>query len=180
MNQSREKGFLSEAQHLQLQRFPENIHENELIQYFLLSQEDIRQIPVKSPTYSRLGFSILLCTLRFLGFIPKNFVSIDSAVVVFIGQQLNIKEATARFNQYGKRQQTRSDHLQIIEKYLGFKRLKSNELVSIKSWALSEAMEHDRPTYLLNQLIQKLKHDKIIRPSILTLERLSLSDGLCK
>lgn len=172
MKQKYERGFLSDVQRQQLEQFPEHIHDNELIQYYLLSEDDLHQIPIKSPSYSRLGFALSLCTLRFLGFMPKDLFLIDPTILTFVAGQLNIEDTLSQIKQYGERPQTRSDHLQIIEKYLVFRRLRSDELASIKTWLLTEAMEHDRPTYLLHRLIGKLKQDRIVRPSILTLERL--------
>ncbi len=111
MKQKYERGFLSDVQRQQLEQFPEHIHDNELIQYYLLSEDDLHQIPIKSPSYSRLGFALSLCTLRFLGFMPKDLFLIDPTILTFVAGQLNIEDPLSQIKQYGERPQTRSDHL---------------------------------------------------------------------
>jgi len=48
-------GFLSEEQRQSLSRFPEFIDQPDVIKYFLLSEYDKMVIPVRSPSYTRLG-----------------------------------------------------------------------------------------------------------------------------
>ena len=53
---------------------------------------------------------------------------------------------------YGKRAQTRSDHLAKIAKYLGWKTAAeaSREMKELEQFLLDRAMEHDSPTLLFN------------------------------
>ncbi len=164
--------FLSEDQRQQLNQFPETIEQNDLIQYFLLSDCDLEIIPVRSHAYSRLGFALSLCALRFLGFIPDELVGTPEIITAFILKQLGLHEIPADFNLYGTRAQTRSDHVLSIEKYLGFRRLDGTERELLNDWLLSQAMEHDRPILLLRAAIDKLKRDRITRPPLAFLERL--------
>ena len=164
--------FLSEDQRQELNRFPESIEHNDLIQYFLLSDYDMAIIPVRSHGYTRFGFALSLCTLRFLGFIPDEFEYIPEIVMQFVLKQLNLNEIPPDFNQYGTRAQTRSDHILLIEKYLGFRKLTNRDNESLNNWLLSQAMEHNRPILLLKAVIDKLKLDKITRPPLAFLERL--------
>jgi hypothetical protein len=46
--------FLSGIQRQQRDQFPEHIHDNELIQYYLLSEDTFQQTPIKSPSHARL------------------------------------------------------------------------------------------------------------------------------
>ena len=164
--------FLSEDQRQELNRFPESIEHNDLIQYFMLSDYDMAIIPVRSHGYTRFGFALSLCTLRFLGFIPDEFEYIPEIVMQFVLKQLNLNEIPPDFNQYGTRAQTRSDHILLIEKYLGFRKLTNRDNESLNNWLLSQAMEHNRPILLLKAVIDKLKLDKITRPPLAFLERL--------
>ncbi len=164
--------FLSEEQRQQLNRFPETIEPDDLIKYFLLSDYDLELIPVKSYAYSRLGFALTLCVLRFLGFIPDELELVPAAIMTFLLKQLNLLEIPVDFNQYGTRAQTKSDHVLLIEMHLGFHKFGNKDHEPLNTWLLSQAMEHDRPILLLRAAIDKLKRDKITRPPLAFLERL--------
>lgn len=165
-------GFLSESQRQQLNQFPETLNQEDLIQYFLLADCDLEVIPVRSPAYSRFGFALSLCALRFLGFIPEALKSAPESAMSFVLRQLNLNEVPGDFNQYGSRAQTKSDHALRIEQHLGFRHLRNRDQEALKKWLLAQAMEHDRPTLLLKVTIEKLKRDKIVRPTLASLERL--------
>ena len=164
--------FLSENQRLQLNQFPQTISSNDIIQYFLLSESDYTIIPVRSPAYSRLGFTLSLCALRWLGFIPESLESIPKDILTFILEQLNLQAIPDNFSHYGLRVQTKTQHILIIQKYLNFKRFDNEHQQLLKQWLLAYAMEHDRPTILLKNVIEKLKRDRIVRPPLALLERI--------
>jgi len=63
-------GFLSETERARLDRFPEDISQADLIQYFTLTPEDRVAIPVWSAESNRLGFALQLGALRLLGYFP--------------------------------------------------------------------------------------------------------------
>lgn len=166
-------GFLTEDQRNQLSNYPEAIEDNELIKYFLLSDADLNVIPVRSHSYSRFGFALLLCSLRWLGFIPEGLSLVPESAKSFIAKQLKLEDyLLIDLNQYGSRAQTKSDHVLVIEKHLGFHKFNDTDISSLTSWLLAQAMEHDRPIILLRFIIDKLKQDKITRPPLALLERL--------
>lgn len=166
-------GFLTEDQRNQLNNYPETIDDNDLIKYFLLSETDFSIVPVRSPGYSRFGFTLLLCSLRWLGFVPEDLSLMPELAKRFIVRQLKLEEPLlADLNQYGNRAQTKSDHLLVIEKHLGFHKFNDADLQYLTNWLLAQAMEHDRPIVLLRFIIDKLKQDKITRPPLALLERL--------
>ena len=115
MSKKKSAGFLSEKQRQQLEKIPEYIDEENLIQYFTLSSDDLSIIPVRSPPYSRLGFSLSLCALRFIGFIPEVLDTTPKEVVLFLIKQLELNLASTDLIQYGSRAQTKTGHASIIE-----------------------------------------------------------------
>jgi hypothetical protein len=68
--------------------------------------------------------------------------------------------------------QTQSDHLQEIQAYLGFHIAHPLELKTLSSWLLERALEHDKPSLLLQLLCEKLYQEKVIRPGITRLEKM--------
>jgi len=166
------QGFLTEAQRQYLSQFPEDISQEQLIQHFMLTASDLSIVPTRSPAYSRFGFTLSLCALRFLGFIPEQCNRTPDTIISFLLKQLDIAKLPNNLDQYGTRSQTKSDHALIIEKYLGFRRFNKHDQTQLAQWLLPQAMEHDRPTLLLKLLLEKLKYDKVIRPTLYALERL--------
>lgn len=166
------QGFLTEAQRHHLSKLPDDISQEQLIQYFMLTELDLSIVPVRSPAYSRFGFALSLCSLRFLGFIPEQFNQTPDSITNFLLKQLDIATLPHNLDQYGVRSQTKSDHAAVIEKHLGFRRFNKHDQAQLAQWLLPQAMEHDRPTLLLKLLLGKLKYDKVIRPSLYALERL--------
>ena len=172
MARPRSSGFLSEEQRQSLSRFPEFIDEADVIKFFLLSEYDKMVIPVRSHSYTRLGFALSLCALRFLGFIPEELSLVPENAMLFVLKQINLESIPDDFEQYGIRAQTRTDHALRIEQHLSFKPFNELEQESLKAWLLIQAMEHDRPILLLRMVIDKLKQDQISRPTLVFLERL--------
>jgi hypothetical protein len=63
-------GFLSDAERARFTDFPQEIPHEDVIAYFTLSAADRAVVPRKTTTSNRLGFALLLGTLRYLGFCP--------------------------------------------------------------------------------------------------------------
>jgi hypothetical protein len=59
-------GFLSVAERERWQRFPETIPQDDLAIYFLLSDDDTREVNRQREPFNRLGYALQLCTLRYL------------------------------------------------------------------------------------------------------------------
>ena len=58
----------------------------------------------------------------------------------------------AELEGYGRREQTRSDHLRLVAGYLGWKTAPAASTVAkeLEQFLLDRAMEHDSPTLLFN------------------------------
>ncbi len=162
--------FLSQAERERLQSFPEEITFQELITFFTLSDKDLTQVKKRSGDHNLLGFALQLGTLRSLSFIPDDFPQLPEAVVNYVAEQLNI--APSVLSAYGEREQTRTNQLQEIQDYLGFRKPNRLDYKELGAWLLSRAMEHDRPLLLFQLLIKKLEISKIIRPGLTILERM--------
>src|SRR5262249_35844974 len=112
-------GFLSDAERERLDSFPTQVVPGDLETYFTLSRADRRQIPRTASPANRLGFALQLGALRFLGFCPDDLGTVPEAVVAFVARQLDV--APGGLARYGRRGQTRTEHLRQIQQYLGFR-----------------------------------------------------------
>ena len=79
---------------------------------------------------------------------------------------------------YGRRSHTRSDHLLLVARYLGWKSAPADggEMKEeLEQFLLDRAMEHDSPTLLFNLATEFLMSAKTIRPGVSILERMIIS-----
>jgi len=120
--------------------------------------------------HNRLGFSLQLCTLRYLGFSPNDISTVPDNVVSYVSKQLRVEPSCLKL--YGERIQTQSDHLQEIQDYLGFHISSTLELEKHSRWLLERALEHDKPSLLLQLSCEKFYQEKIVRPGITRLEKM--------
>lgn len=110
--------FLTAAERDRWQRFPETIPQDDLAVYFLLSEDDQREVNRQREPCNRLGYALQLCTLRYLGFVPTDFTATPEVAVTFVADQLGI--APRVLAQYDNRR-TQSDHRRYVRAYLGFR-----------------------------------------------------------
>jgi TnpA family transposase len=160
--------FLSTAERERWQRFPETVPQDDLAAYFLLSDDDQREVNRQRESFNRLGYALQLCTLRYLGFVPTDFKATSQVVVSFVADQLGI--APSVFEQYDNRR-TQSDHRLHVRAYLGFRPATPIDLYALETWLLARALEHDKPTLLLQLACEKFYRERIVRPGVTRLER---------
>ncbi|MFQ5344184.1 MAG: DUF4158 domain-containing protein, partial [Anaerolineae bacterium] len=120
--------------------------------------------------HNQLGFALQLGALRYLGFCPDDLTTTPTAVVDYLASQLDL--APDALAAYGTRAQARTDHLREIRTHLHFRTAASDDLNALQAWLVGRALEHDRPTLLLQLAAEKLLVDKIVRPGVTSLERL--------
>ena len=169
--------FLSEAERERLNLFPTTILDNDLSTYFTLSGDDLVQARRQRQSHNHLGFALQLCTLRYLGFCPDNLHKVPKEVVGYLAQQLGI--APEALSIYGNRSQTRTNHLRIIQSYLHYRDATDTDLQHLTKWLVERALEHDKPTLLLQLAAQKFQSEKIVRPGVTTIERMIATARSC-
>jgi TnpA family transposase len=162
-------GFLTQAEKERFNLFPETIQHDDLIAFFLLTEADLAQVQQCREEHTRLGFALQLCALRFLGFVPDDLTSTPTVVVEFVAEQLQVSPGS--LFSYGQRAATRTAHFQQILHYLGFRKLLADGLQQLAQWLLARALEHDRPTLILQLACDYLLRDKWVRPGISRLEQ---------
>jgi TnpA family transposase len=162
--------FLTNAERERFNQFPSLISEEDLIAFFTLSASDRIEIETLRGTHNRFGFALQICTLRFLGFIPQDLSSAPIEATQFIGEQLALPITC--LTDYGRRPQTRQNHVQSTLDYLGFRRANSTDWNNLRAWLIERALEHDKPTLLLGFACKYLYTKKILRPGISKIESL--------
>jgi TnpA family transposase len=162
--------FLTDKDREQLSNFPPTVEENELITHFFLSPADREQIAFQRGDANRLGFALLLCALRYIGFFPLDVQTVPPDVVFYLAEQVGCNPVAV--TEYGKRAQTRREHQQWVMAYLEFRWLQNRDEDDLLQWLIQRALENERPSVLLQQASERLYKQRIVRPGITTLERL--------
>jgi hypothetical protein len=150
-----------------LRGFPE-VGRDELFRFFTLTPADVAFVDSgrgRGPA-DRLGLAVTLCTLPWLGFVPDKVSAAPPVVVARLADQLGVDPDALR--SYGRRAKTRTEHLRLVAKYLGWRLPTTLELKELDEFLLARAMEHDSPTLLFRLGCEYLISARVIRPGPVT------------
>jgi len=162
--------FLTPKERERLACFPDDIPHWDLITSFTLTAQDHTFLKTYRNDPHRLGVALQLGSVRYLGFCPIQLHAAPLGAVSFLADQLHI-DPTA-FQHYGMRRMTRSAHFQAVLDHLGFRRVQAEEQEQLLAWLTERALEHDKPTLLLQMTCEHLKQQQMLRPGVTVLERL--------
>ncbi len=156
-----------------LRGFPE-IGREELFRFFTLAPADVAFVDPgrgRGPA-DRLGLSVALCTLPWLGFVPDDVAAAPPVAVARLAGQLGVDPGVLRH--YGRRAKTRTEHLRLVAQYRGWRVATSLEFKEFDEFLLARAMEHDSPTLLFRLACEYLISVQVIRPGpVIVLERVA-------
>jgi TnpA family transposase len=169
------KIIFTDAERKRLTQFPTQIPSEDLITYFTLTGSDKTVVNLRRGEHNRLGFALQLSSLRYLGFCPDDLHTISSEALHYLSQQLGCNDPLGLLSLYGEREHTRTDHFQIIQEYLRFRKAGPSDLENLSAWLIERASEHDKPTLLFRMACERLFSDRIVRPGITTLEKMIIS-----
>lgn len=165
--------FLTDAQRARLSRFPDEVLDEDLAAHFTLTDSDRAIIDRRRGDDNRLGFALQLCTLRFLGFVPDDVRGMPLRVVGYVAEQL--RTSPSDLATYATREQTRTDHQVEAQAALGFRSADLADVAHLDEWLQERALEHDKPTLLLQMAAERLRAAQIVRPGATSMERLVVS-----
>ncbi|GGL39374.1 hypothetical protein GCM10011588_62620 [Nocardia jinanensis] len=156
-----------------LREFPE-ISRDELFRFFTLTPADVAFVDPgrgRGPA-DRLGLAIALCTLPSLGFVPDRLVTAPPVAVARLAQQLGVDPV--EIGSYGRRAKTRTEHVRLAARYLGWRSAGVMELKELDEFLLARAMEHDSPMLLFRLGCEYLVSARVIRPGpVMVVERVA-------
>ena len=147
-----------------------DISEHELGAFYTLSQFDHEIIKRHRRDHNRLGFAVQLCVLRYPGWSLTDVEPIPESVLQYIARQINVDPNT--FDLYAQRIPTKYEHLEEIKQVYGYKSFSLSEYRKAAKVLLQTALKNGNIMYLLTTLKDELWTQKIILPSITTMERL--------
>jgi len=134
--------LFSESELARWRGFPE-IACDELIRFFTLSNADLTFVRSHRGDANRLGLAVQLCVLPWLGFVPDDLVAAPAAGVARLAARLDVP--TGGLASYGRRGQTRSDHLRAVAGYLGWRPVGEREFKDLDAFLLARAGSRGAP-----------------------------------
>ncbi|MDP9351772.1 MAG: DUF4158 domain-containing protein [Chloroflexota bacterium] len=117
--------------------------------YFLLTPCDLEQIASCRGSHNKLGFALHLVLLRFLHSPLPSLADVPQPIVHFVGAQVGADPTV--LNEYGRRAQTRDDHLAQIREYLGLRAYYAADSEPLLEFLVDRALHRDEPGVLTEE-----------------------------
>lgn len=188
------RSILSASERDTLMACPDD--DGSIIQFYTFNEPDLVVIRQHRGPENRLGFAVQLCYMRYPGVMLGINDKPNMRVIQFVAHQLNIPPSA--WERYGTRKNTFHEHLLELQKIYGFKPFTLSHYRENLTQLEGLAMQTDKGLVLASALIEHLRGQQILLPSIKVVERLCseaitksnqsiyqrltefLSDGHCK
>lgn len=164
--------FLTDEQARRYGRYNGDPTPEQLARYFYLSRSDHDEINIRRRDYNRLGYTIQLCTVRFLGtFLPES-TAVPPLIIKHLSRQLEINPAC--LPHYQVRSVTHHEHAREIQERHGYREFTDQPgHLQLVRWLYTRAwLSAERPIVLFDLTTARLTHHKILLPGVTTLTRL--------
>ena len=163
------RSTLSAAERELLLALPET--SEEFIRHYTFSEADLSLIYQHRGAANRLGFAVQLCYLRFPGVVLGLDQLPAPSLLAFVAAQL--KFSSPEWAVYGRREQTRREHLLELQAAFGFQTFALPHYRAAVLWLAEVALQTDKGVVLVQALLGHLRHQRILLPTVAVLERLS-------
>jgi TnpA family transposase len=162
------RSLLTPAERAELFAFPGD--EGEMIRRYTLSTLDLSVIRRRRGDHNRLGFAVLLCCLRYPGFILPPSAEPPFSLLAIVGQQLQISPEI--WPQYAQRAQTRREHLVELQAWLQLTVFSTADYRRLAHPLAALARQTDRGPVLAAAMVDWLRQQRIILPTADVIDRL--------
>ncbi len=162
------RSLLTPAERAELFAFPGD--EGEMIRRYTLSTLDLSVIRRRRGDHNRLGFAVLLCCLRYPGFILPPSAEPPFSLLAIVGQQLQISPEI--WPQYAQRAQTRREHLVELQAWLQLTVFSTADYRRLAHQLAALARQTDRGPVLAAAMVDWLRQQRIILPTADVIDRL--------
>ncbi|EHL22911.1 transposase-like protein [Acidovorax sp. NO-1] len=161
------RSILSAAERDNLLALPDA--KEELIRHYTFSDTDLSIIRQRRGPVNRLGFAVQLCYLRFPGVILGVDEPPFSPLLKLVADQLKV--SIESWDEYGQREQTRREHLVELQTVFGFQPFTMSHYRQAVQLLTELAMQTDKGVVLASALIEHLRRQSVILPSLNAVER---------
>jgi hypothetical protein len=162
------RSILSTTERENLLALPQS--RDDLIRYYTFSESDLSLIRQRRGAANRFGFAVQLCYMRFPGIMLAAGESPPQLLLDTIAQQLQL--SPEHWAEYGRREQTRREHLLELQAILCVAPFTATHYRSAIQWLLELAAQTDKGVVLAGELIEHLRRQSILLPSVNVIERI--------
>jgi Domain of unknown function (DUF4158) len=106
-------------------------------------------------------------------FVPDDLAAAPPEAIAALGGSLDVPPRA--IFEYSVRPQTRREHRPLVREHAGFRAGGRSQLDPLAGWLTDQALEHDRSSLLLGELVAELRRRRIDRPALDRLMRLVAS-----
>jgi len=138
--------------------------QDDLIHHYTFSKEDLSIIRQLHSDSNRLGFAIQLCYIRYPGLLLGSDETPPPHLLRFVADQMNI--SVDAWSNYGKRGQTRREHLVKIQSVFNFKTFTVSHRKPAVESILETAKQTDKGIDLAATMVQRLRNKSILLPTV--------------
>lgn len=153
--------------------FDPPVQEAAIIGHYTLSAEDVELVGRRYGPANRLGLAAQIALMRHPGFGLQPEIGLPDVILQYLAAQLFVDPSS--FSAYGQRAQTRTDHADLVARYLGIRPFRRGDLALALNLAAQAAEYTDRGEPIVRALMVGLKGERFILPSGDTLERAGLA-----
>jgi hypothetical protein len=137
---------------------------------YTLGADDRALVSSKRSDRNQLGFTVQLAIFRYPGQALTPETEPPAELVTFLARQLDVPSAA--WADYATRDETRREHALELQAALGLNAFTVPEYRARRRWLTELALRTHQPMALAEQLIERLRADRIIVPSIQVIDRL--------
>ena len=161
------RNLLTPAERTSLLAFPAT--DDESIQHYTFSESDLSVIRQRRGSHNRLGFAVQLCYLRYPGFALPTDAEPPASLLKIVGRQLRIEPDI--WSQYAQRPETRREHLLELQAWLKLTPFAVADYRHFVHQLAELAQQTDRGIVLAEALVELLRQQRIILPTVDVIER---------
>ena len=144
--------------------------QDELIRYYSLSESDLSLISQHRGRANRSGFAIQLCYLRYPGIMLGPDDAPFAPMLRMVATQLKVPIEI--WGAYGQRAETRREHLLELQTIFGFQTFSMRHYRPAVHSLDELAWQTDKGVVLANSLVDYLRQQRILMPSLPVIERM--------
>ncbi|MGH3436071.1 MAG: Tn3 family transposase [Sciscionella sp.] len=164
--------FLTDEQAESYGTFAQEPTRPELERFFFLDDEDRRLISKRRGDHSRLGFSLQVCTVRYVGLFLEDPLAVPWPVVEYLAEQLGIADPSC-VKSYTKREMTAYEHSWEIQEAFGYQPSDDRDWGrKFRTFLYGRAWTHaEGPVALFNHAVAWLRRHRVLLPGVSVLAR---------
>ena len=159
---------LTQRQREQVMAFPHPDDQRLIARSYLFSEQDLKLIQKQTSDAHKLFFALHLCVLRYPGRVWQINEQLPEYLIDLVAEQLALSPALLDGSQDDPH--LRREQLRRLRQQFGFRLFNDTTKQLLRDWMLPTALSTDKAFVLMDVLLTKMRHEKIIIPALSLLE----------